>query len=407
VSLVSGESLRVVSGMRSTGHLHLGHYRGVLKKWIELQHKYDCFYFVADWHALTTHYDESFHIEEHVWNMVTDWLAAGLNPGSCTLFIQSRVPEHAELHLLLSMITPLSWLERVPTYKDQQEKLKEKDLATYGFLGYPLLQAADILAYNGALVPVGEDQVVHLELAREIARRFNHVYGKDIGFEEKAQLAIMKLGKKNAQLYRDLLKKYQETGNKEALETGQTLVAAQNSLSIGDTERLRGFLEGSGKMILMEPQAVWSDEAKLPGLDGQKMSKSYNNSNGLREEPRTVTKKSKEKPIDPARIRRSDPGDPAKCPVGHLHDVYSSIEVKEWVDKGCRTAGIGCLECKEPLIKAIIEEQAPIIEAAQPYIENPRLVKEIIREGCDLAREVAGQTLAQVRDAMGLPSRDR
>lgn len=406
MSLLSGESQRVVSGMRSTGRLHLGHL-SVLKSWIKLQHEYDCFYFVADWHALTTHYDESSQLEDHVWEMVTDWLAAGLNPGSCTLFIQSRVPEHAELHLLLSMMTPLSWLERIPTYKDQQEQLKEKDLATYGFLGYPLLQAADVLLYNATLVPVGEDQVVHLELARQIARRFNHIYGKDLGFEEKAHIAITKLGKKNAKLYKDLLKKYQETGNKHALETGQALVEAQGNLSIGDRERLLGFLEGSGKIILMEPQVLLTEQSKLPGLDGRKMSKSYGNTIGLREEPESVTYKIRVMPTDPARVRRSDPGEPEKCPVWGLHKVYSSEDIKQWVQKGCRSAGIGCLECKQPLIDSIIAEQAPIIEAAQPYIENPRLVKEIIREGCELAREAAAQTLTHVRDVMGLPSRDR
>ncbi len=406
MSLLSGESQRVVSGMRSTGRLHLGHL-SVLKSWIKLQHEYDCFYFVADWHALTTHYDESSQLEDHVWEMVTDWLAAGLNPGSCTLFIQSRVPEHAELHLLLSMMTPLSWLERIPTYKDQQEQLKEKDLATYGFLGYPLLQAADVLLYNATLVPVGEDQVVHLELARQIARRFNHIYGKDLGFEEKAHIAITKLGKKNAKLYTDLLKKYQETGNKHALETGQALVEAQGNLSIGDRERLLGFLEGSGKIILMEPQVLLTEQSKLPGLDGRKMSKSYGNTIGLREEPESVTYKIRVMPTDPARVRRSDPGEPEKCPVWGLHKVYSSEDIKQWVQKGCRSAGIGCLECKQPLIDSIIAEQAPIIEAAQPYIENPRLVKEIIREGCELAREAAAQTLTHVRDVMGLPSRDR
>lgn len=406
MSLLSGESARVVSGMRSTGSLHLGHH-SVLKNWIKLQHEYDCFYFVADWHALTTHYDESSLIEDHVWSMVTDWLAAGLNPSSCTLFIQSRVPEHAELHLLLSMITPLGWLERVPSFKDQQEKLKEKDLATYGFLGYPLLQAADVLAYNGGLVPVGEDQLAHLELARQIARRFNHIYGKDPGFEEKAEMAIMKLGKKNANLYRELLRKYQELGDRHALETGQALVDAQSNLSIGDRERLLGFLEGSGKMILMEPQALLAEQSKFPGLDGQKMSKSYGNTIGLREDPKSVTQKIKVMKTDPARVRRTDPGNPDICPVWKFHEIYSSPEVKEWVQKGCRSAGIGCLQCKQPVIDAIIAEQAPIIEAAQPYLDNPRLVKEIVREGCDLAKEVASETLAQVRDAMGLPSRDR
>lgn len=404
MSVLSGESKRVVSGMRPLGGLHLGEYHGVLKKWIKLQYEYDCFYFVADWHALTSQYHDPSLIEEKVWNRVTDWLAAGLNPNSCTLFIQSRVPEHAELHLLLSMIAPLTWLERIPSYKESEEK----EHSTYGFLGYPLLQAADILAYGGGWVPVGEDQVVHLEFARQIARRFNHLYGKDIGFEEKVQKAILKLGKKNALLYRELLKKYQEIGDKEALETGQALIEAQGgNISIGDKERLLGFLEGTGKMILVEPQVLLSEHAKFPGLDGHKMSEEYGNEIGLREDPKSVTQKIRVMKTDPARVRRSDPGEPEKCPVWGLHKIYASEDIKEWVQTGCRTAGIGCLECKQPLIDAIIAEQAPIREAAQPYLDNPRLVKEIIREGCDLAQEAASETLMHVRDAMGLPSRDR
>lgn len=407
VSGVTNEYQRVVSGMRATGPLHLGHYHGVLKNWIKLQFEYECFFFVADWHALTTHYEDPLNIEENVWETFIDWLACGINPGSCKLFIQSRVPEHAELHLLLSMITPLGWLERVPTYKDQQEKLKERDLATYGFLGYPVLQSADILAYKAGFVPVGEDQVSHLELTREIARRFNHLYGKEPGFEEKALAAVAKMGKKNAKVYLDSLKQYQETGNIESLEIGQALVSSQGNLSLGDRERLYGYLEGSGKIILPEPYPLLSQHSKMPGLDGQKMSKSYGNTIAIREAPDSITKKIRVMPTDPARVRRSDPGDPEKCPVWSLHQVYSNDEIQKWVVKGCTTAGIGCLECKQAVIDAIIDELQPIQERAQEYKSNIRLVKEIVREGCEAARDIAGETLEEVREVMGLPHRDR
>ena len=407
LSGVLGESNRVISGMRATGKLHLGHYHGVLKNWVKLQHEYECFYFVADWHALTTHYEHPEHIEENVWDMIIDWLAAGINPGSCTLFIQSRIPEHAELHLLLSMITPLGWLERVPTYKDQQENLKDHDLATYGFLGYPLLQSADVLVYKGGYVPVGEDQIPHIELAREIARRFNHLYGRDSGFEKKAQEAIDKMGRKNAELYRDYLKKYQEMGDEEALENGRALVGAQANLSLGDRERLFGFIEGSGKIILPEPQALVTPAAKFPGLDGRKMSKSYHNTIGLREAPESIKKKIEVMPTDPARVRRTDPGEPENCPVWGLHQVYSDEKIKEWVLDGCRNARIGCLDCKHALIKNILLEQQPILEKAEEYIANPRMVKEIIREGCETARFAAKETLEEVREVIGLPHRDK
>lgn len=398
---------RVVSGMRSTGALHLGHYHGVLKNWIKLQHEYECYFFVADWHALTTHYDEPENIENHVWEMLIDWLACGLNPGSCSLFIQSRIPEHAELHLLLSMITPLGWLERVPTYKDQQEKLKERDLATYGFLGYPLLQSADILAYKAGYVPVGEDQVSHLELTREVARRFNFIYGKELGYKEKILSAIQKMGAKNAELYNDAKKQYQEFGNQSALDRGRALVMAQNNLSLGDQERLYGYLEGSGRIILPEPEALLTQNSKFPGLDGQKMSKSYGNIIAIREDAASITKKIKTMPTDPARIRRSDPGTPEKCPVWSFHKVYSNQATQEWVQSGCTTAGIGCLDCKKAVSDVVIEEQKPILERAQQYIDNPKLIKEIVREGCESARAVAKETLEEVRDVMGLPHRDR
>lgn len=398
---------RVVSGMRSTGALHLGHYHGVLKNWVKLQHEYECYFFVADWHALTTHYDEPENIEKHVWDMVIDWLACGLNPGSCHIFIQSKIPEHAELHLLLSMITPLGWLERVPTYKEQQEKLRERDLATYGFLGYPLLQAADVLVYKAGYVPVGEDQVSHLELSREIARRFNYIYGKEEGYEEKIESALTKMGAKNKDIYLEARKKYQESGDEDALEHGRALVMSQNNLSIGDQERLYGYLEGSGRVILPEPKALLTQHSKFPGLDGQKMSKSYNNTIGIREDEQSITQKIKVMPTDPARVRRSDPGTPEKCPVWPFHQVYSDSEVLGWVQTGCTSAGIGCIDCKQSLIKGILQEQMPIKERAQQYIENPKLLKEIIREGCEAARDIAKETMEEIRDVMGLPHRDR
>ena len=338
---------RVLSGMRPTGRLHLGHMHGVLNNWVKLQHEYECFFFVADWHALTTHYDDSVNLEQHVIDMVIDWLAVGVNPGSAALFVQSRVPEHAELHLLLSMITPLGWLERVPSYKDQQDKLQEKDLATYGFLGYPLLQAADILIYRAGYVPVGADQVAHVELTRETARRFNHIYGREPGFEENAQAAIKKMGKKAAKQYSSLRTAYQEQGDHEALEKARALLKEQQNISIGDSERLFGYLEGGGKMILAEPQALLTRSAKMPGLDGQKMSKSYDNTIALREPLEQIEKKISTMPTDPARIRLTDPGDPEKCPVWQLHQTYSSQDTKDWVVEGCTTAGIGCLECKK------------------------------------------------------------
>ncbi len=393
---------RVLSGMRPTGGLHLGHYHGVLKNWVEMQHEFECLFFVADWHALTTHYDSPQVIEQHVWDMVVDWLAAGVDPAQATLFIQSRVPEHAELHLLLSMITPLGWLERVPTYKDQQEKLSEKDLSTYGFLGYPLLQSADILIYRATQVPVGEDQVPHIEFTREIARRFNHIYGREPGFEEKAEAAVKKLGGKKAKLYKELRTRFQEQGDDEALESAKSLLDEQQSLSMGDRERLFGYLEGSGKMILSEPQAMLTAASKMPGLDGQKMSKSYNNTISLHEDEADVTRKIRTMPTDPARVRRTDPGEPDRCPVWQLHQVYSGADIKQWVQQGCRSAGIGCIECKQPVIAAVLEEQKPMRERAQQYLDDPTLVRSIIADGCEKARKLASETMRDVREAMGL-----
>jgi tryptophanyl-tRNA synthetase len=403
--LSSLQSQRILSGMRPTGQLHLGHYHGVLKNWTQLQHEYNCFFFVADWHALTTEYENPQGIANSGWDMVIDWLAAGIEPSAATLFIQSKVPEHAELHLLLSMLTPLGWLERVPTYKDQQEKLKEKDLATYGFLGYPLLQSADILIYRATLVPVGEDQVPHVEITREIARRFNHLYGREPGFEELVEAAIKKMGKKNAHLYRELRRRFQEQGDVEALEKARAFLENQQNLTLGDRERLFGHLEGGGKVILPEPQALLTPAARMPGLDGQKMSKSYGNTIALRESPEQMERKLRTMPTDPARVRRSDPGDPDKCPVWQFHLVYSTPEVKSWVQQGCRTAGIGCLDCKQPIIDAIQAELKPIRERAQEYAQHPDEVQRIIKEGNEVAREAARETLEEVRQAMGLSYR--
>ena len=393
---------RVVSGMRPTGALHLGHYHGALKNWVRLQSEYPCLFFVADWHALTTHYDSPEVIGNNIWEMVIDWLAAGIDPQQSTLFIQSRVPEHAELHLLLSMSTPLGWLERVPTYKDQQEKLSDRDLATYGFLGYPLLQAADILMYRAAFVPVGEDQVPHIELTREIARRFNHLFGREPGFEDKAREAVKRLGSKRARMYQQLRTRFQEQGDDEALQQAHELLDQSPNLSLGDRERLFGWLEGSRKIILAEPQALLTEASRMPGIDGQKMSKSYGNSIGMREDPESVTRKIRTMPTDPARVRRTDPGDPGRCPVWQLHVVYSDDETRDWVRAGCTTAGIGCLECKQPVVDAVLEEQQGFLERAQPYVDDPSLLRNIIADGCDRARKLAQETMRDVREVMGL-----
>jgi len=388
--------------MRPTGALHIGHYHGALKNWVRLQVEYPCFYFVADWHALTTSYEETEIIGANLWDMLVDWLAAGVDPSQSTIFIQSRVPEHAELTMLLGMATPLAWLERVPTYKDQLEKLAQKDLLTYGFLGYPLMQAADILIYRASLVPVGEDQVPHIEMTREIARRFNHLFGREPAFEQNARAAVKKLGGKRAKLYESLRTRIQEQGDATALEQGRELVGDAQSLSMGDRERLFAFLEGSRKLILVEPQALLTEAPRLPGLDGGKMSKSYGNAIAMREEPSEVTRKVRTMQTDPARVRRGDPGDPLKCPVWQLHLVYTDPPTHDWVQRGCRSAGIGCLECKQPVIDAIIREQEPIKERAQAYLDDPTLLRNIVADGCDKARRTALETMRDVREAMGL-----
>lgn len=397
---------RVLSGMRPTGALHLGHYHGALKNWVRLQADYEAFYFVADWHALTTHYQDREIIERNVYDMVIDWIAAGLDPEQCTIFVQSRLPEHAELFTLLGMATPLGWLERVPTYKDQIEKLKDRDLATYGFLGYPLLQAADILIYKAHYVPVGEDQASHVELTREVARRFNNLYGRAPDFEAQVAAALAKLGKDDARYYEKQRRDFGETGKPEALAKGESIVAKAAKAAPGwtaqDGELLLGHLKGSGKSILTEPQALHTEVTKLPGLDGAKMSKSYGNAIAMREEPAEVERKVRRMPTDPARVHRSDPGDPEKCPVWQFHKVYSDEATRDWVVKGCTTAGIGCLECKQPVIDAILREQQPWRERAEPYLKDPKRVHWIVEVGTERARTVARETMRDVRSAMGL-----
>lgn len=401
-SPVTGKRERVLSGMRPTGALHLGHYHGALKNWVRLQEDYDCFYFVADWHALTTHYEDREVIERNVYDMVVDWIAAGLNPERCTIFIQSRLPEHAELFTLLAMGTPLSWLERMPTYKDQMEKLKDRDLATYGFLGYPLLQAADILIYKAGYVPVGEDQAPHVEITREVARRFNSLYGREPDFDARAQAVVKKLSKADARAFETARKQFQQEGSPAALDTARALLAASGSLSEADRERLDGYLRGTGKTILPEPAVLLTEVSKLPGLDGEKMSKSYGNTIAMREAPKQVEHKIRRMPTDPKRVRRTDPGNPEDCPVWKFHQVYSDESTREWVVQGCTTAGIGCLDCKQPVIESILKEQQPWRDRAEQYLANPKQIHWIVEMGTERARTVARQTMKDVREAMGL-----
>lgn len=320
----------VLSGMRPTGKLHLGHLHGVLENWKKLQEEYHCLFFVADWHSLTSEYADTKGIGENVNEMIIDWLSFGIDPENATIFVQSRVMEHAELHLLLSMITPLPWLERVPTYKEQMDNIRDKDLGTYGFLGYPLLQSADILLYKADFVPVGIDQVPHVEFTREVARRFNHLYGE----------------------------------------------------------------------VLPEPQHLLTQYPKLPGTDGRKMSKSYNNSIYLSDSDEEITKKLKTAMTDPQRVRRTDPGDPEVCPIYSYHKIYSSNNQKDYVVKGCKSADIGCIECKKILTDNVLEELTPIRERRQEYMNNPARVKEIVEEGNKRAGTLAKETMEEVRGAM-------
>jgi tryptophanyl-tRNA synthetase len=400
---------RVLSGMRATGAMHLGHYHGALKNWVKLQDQHECFFFVADWHALTTHYEDRAVMEKSMWEMVIDWLAAGLDPERCTIFVQSRIPEHAELFTLLAMGTPLGWLERVPTYKDQMEKLKDRDLATYGFLGYPLLQAADILIYKAAYVPVGEDQASHVELTREVARRFNHLYGRAVDHDARVAASVAKLSKDDARYLDKQRKAFQESGDVASLARADGVLARAATTAVGwtaaDGEILTGHVRGMGQTILVEPQALLTETSKLPGLDGAKMSKSYGNAIAMREDPKSVEEKIKRMPTDPQRVRRTDPGDPARCPVWQLHQVYSDASTKDWVVKGCTTAGIGCLECKQPVIESIIAEQKPWRERADALLADPQTVRRIVARGTERAQAVARDTMSDVRQAMGLTYR--
>ncbi len=353
--------------MRSTGKLHLGNYVGALQNWVRMQDDYECFFMVADWHALTTDYADTSKIKENSLEVVLDWLAAGLDPEKSVIFIQSHVPAHAELHLLFSMITPLGWLERVPTYKEQRDNIKDKDLGTYGFLGYPVLQAADILVYKADCVPVGEDQVAHVELTREIARRFNS-------------------------LYRTV----------EVVDTAH-LTSAQREWLINDGRQIlpdadNVFYYG----VLPEPQALLTPAAKLPGTDGRKMSKSYGNTVMLTDPEPVVRQKLKTMVTDPARVRRSDPGNPDVCPVGDLHKIFSDKGTMDKVNEGCRSAGIGCIECKGWATDALVRLLNPMQERRKKFEENPRLAWDILEAGTERARKSAGETMDDVRAAMGM-----
>jgi tryptophanyl-tRNA synthetase len=398
----SGPTARVLSGMRPTGQLHLGNFHGALCNWVQLQARYEAFFFVADWHALTTDYDNTSLLQKHVHEMVVDWLAAGLDPEKSAIFIQSHVPAHAELHLLLSMITPLGWLERVPTYKDQQAQLKEKDLATYGFLGYPLLQSADILIYRPTYVPVGEDQVAHVEMTREVARRFNHIYGRDEKFGVKVKQALSRAEGAARAHYASLRKRFQEEGDHAALVEARTLVSGLAGLDDSARALLLANLEGEHHQLLPGPEVLLTPSPKVPGLDGRKMSKSYGNTIGLTEDPESIVKKVKGMQTDPARARRTDPGTPEKCPVWDLHKLYSSDETRAWVQQGCTTAGIGCIECKKPVMDKICADATAMRERAAPYLAQPERVREILAAGAVKAKVAANETMDIVRTAMNL-----
>jgi tryptophanyl-tRNA synthetase len=374
---------RVLSGMRPTGKLHLGNYMGALYNWVRLQHEYECYFFIADWHALTTDYADPSQVAENTREVALDWLGAGLDPEQCVLFVQSDVKQHAELHLLFSMITPLGWLERVPTYKEQQENITGKDLSTYGFLGYPLLQSADILVYQADFVPVGQDQVAHVELTREVARRFNQFYS---------------IPSRPGMRYVPYEQLVAEKGDAFA----QRVSPEKKSVGVRDWQ-LSDLSEGINRNpILPEPQVLLTPSPKLPGTDGRKMSKSYGNTILLSDPEPVIRQKLKSMVTDPARIRRSDPGNPEVCPVFDLHKVFSSAETQQKVREGCTTAGIGCIECKGWLADAVVAELAPIQERRRKYESNPVLVKEILSAGAVKATARAEQTMVEVRAAMGL-----
>ena len=359
---------RVLSGMRPTGKLHLGNYVGALENWVRMQEQYECFFVIVDWHALTTDYADPSHLKENLVDVLLDWLAAGLDPEKCVMFIQSHVPVHAELHLLLSMITPLGWLERVPTYKEQKENIKEKDLGTYGFLGYPVLQSADILIYKADVVPVGEDQVAHVELTREVARRFNGIYAQPIVVRNSDRLTPVQ---------RDFL-----------TSLGQQITQ--------DADYVFHWA------VFPEPAALLTPAPRLPGTDGRKMSKSYDNTIMLTDPEPVVRQKLKTMVTDPARVRRTDPGNPDVCPVGDLHKIFSNPETMAKVNEGCRSAGIGCIECKSWVADALVKILQPMQERRKKYEDNPRLAWDILEAGSARAREVAGATMDEVRKSMGL-----
>jgi len=396
------ETTRVLSAMRPNGRLHLGHYLGVLQNWQQIQYQYKCFFMLADIHGIINNYQASQQLSETMNEMVIDWLAAGVDPSQATIFIQSRVPEHFELASLLGVITPLGWLERVPSYKDALDELEHTDGNTYGLLGSPLLQSADILLYNSHYVITGEEQAANIELTREIARRFNHLFGREDGFEEKASASIKKLGIKKAALYAKLLIKYQQEGNDDALDTARYLLQDALNLSHGDRERLFAFLENKGKVFLQEPHILTGSSTRIVGTDGTQMSIIRNNTINIREKPEMVSSKIRGMITDPARIKRSDRGTPSSCPVWSLHQIYSTQEVSDWVEMGCLSAGIGCLDCKQPLIDAINLQQHELIEKAKPYQEDSTLVKRILSDGCGRAREIASTNLKSIKHAMNI-----
>jgi tryptophanyl-tRNA synthetase len=391
--------------MRPTGLMHLGHYHGALKNWVALQSTHDCYYFVADWHALTSHYDDPSVIGRATFEMVTDWLAAGLDPERSTIFVQSQVPEHAELTVLLGMITPLAWLERVPTYKEQQENLKERDLATYGFLGYPLMQSADILVYRPEYVPVGEDQAAHVEITREIARRFNRIYGRVPDFDAQVEKLIQLLGPDVRARIVSARTAWAERGDLAALDQARSEIKNHPAVGAGE-DILVGWLLGTCVQILPEPQVLLTPTPKLLGLDGRKMSKSYGNAIDLREPPDSVEKKIRGMKTDPRRARRTDPGNPDDCPVWTLHEVYSDEARRTWVREGCTSAGIGCLECKQPVIESVKAELAPMQARIREIEAKPTYVREVLANGCTKAQRVARETMERVRDVMGLARLD-